>query len=149
MNGRQLVRLVVILALAALAWVARSSAGGAVASPTLPPAGSAPATPLPVGHPEIGFRDPSHLSEHFHKHGAEFGDITPAEYLHRAQALRDQPAGGPVREAVRQDGVVTRFDRTDGAFLAFDPDLTIRTYFRPNDGEAYFDRQLKRGRSLP
>jgi hypothetical protein len=150
MNARPLFRLITILGLAALAWLARSSTGSAVPHPTSPPAGASGPAALPaVTHPEIGFRDPSHLAEHFQKHGAEFGDITQAEYLRRAQALRDRPAGGPVREAVRRDGVVTRFDRTDGAFLAFDPDLTIRTYFRPNGGEAYFDRQLRRGRSIP
>ncbi len=36
--------------------------------------------------------------------------------------------------------MVTRFDTSDGGFVAFDRDLTIRTYFRPNDGAAYFDR---------
>ena len=50
-------------------------------------------------------------------------------------------------EAVRTDGVVTRFDRAQGAFLAFDRDRTIRTFFHPNDGERYFQRQLARGRS--
>jgi pyocin large subunit-like protein len=45
--------------------------------------------------------------------------------------------------------VITRFDRRGGEFLAFERDLTIRTFFRPNDGEAYFDRQLKRGRAVP
>ena len=49
-----------------------------------------------------------------------------------------------VLEAVRSDGVVTRFDKVTGAFLAFNDDLTIRTYFKPNDGEAYFRRQSKR-----
>jgi len=45
---------------------------------------------------------------------------------------------------VRADGVITRFDRKTGAFLAFNPDLIIRTYFKPNDGERYFRRQSKR-----
>jgi pyocin large subunit-like protein len=42
------------------------------------------------------------------------------------------------------DGVVSRFDRRSGAFLAFDSDGTIRTFFRPNDGESYFRRQARR-----
>jgi pyocin large subunit-like protein len=110
------------------------------------PGQGTPAEPA-VTHPEIGFRDPSHLAEHYQKHGAEFGGISESEYLVRAQTLRDRPTGGTIREAVRRDGVITRFDRGSGEFLAFDPDLTIRTFFRPNDGEAYFDRQLKRGQS--
>ena len=47
-------------------------------------------------------------------------------------------------EEVRDDGRITRFDRTSGAFLAFDRDGIIRTFFRPNDGEAYFRRQAER-----
>lgn len=106
-----------------------------------PVAVEAPSAP---GHPGIGFRNRTALTEHFEKHGAEFGQITEGAYLRRAQELRDKPAGGEVLEARRSDGVVTRFDRGTGDFLAFDPDYTIRTYFRPNDGEAYFRRQARR-----
>ena len=67
-----------------------------------------------------------------------------AAYLRAAQTLRDQPAGGAVLELRRSDGVVTRFDKTSGAFLAVNRDGTIRTFFRPNDGEAYFRRQATR-----
>ncbi|QQS14276.1 MAG: hypothetical protein IPK81_08945 [Rhodospirillales bacterium] len=94
----------------------------------------------------IGFANRDRLDEHFEKHGAEFGSIGKAEYLRRAQELRDAPAGGDVLEAVRRDGVVSRFDRRSGAFLAFNPNGVIRTYFRPNDGERYFRRQAERDR---
>jgi hypothetical protein len=96
--------------------------------------------------PEVGFRSRERLVEHFRKHGAEFGCRDAADYLRRAQALRDRPAGGGVLEVVRADGVITRFDRASGAFLAFADDGTIRTFFRPNDGEAYFRRQAERER---
>jgi pyocin large subunit-like protein len=95
-------------------------------------------------HAEIGFRDREHLAQHYRKHGREFGSVGMSEYLRLAQTLRDRPAGGPVLEAVRADGVITRFDRSSGAFIAFDPDLTIRTFFRPNQGETYFRRQARR-----
>lgn len=65
-------------------------------------------------------------------------------YLAAAQALRDAPAGGDVLELRRRDGVVTRFDRASGAFLAVNRDGTIRTFFKPNDGAAYFRRQASR-----
>lgn len=84
--------------------------------------------------------------EHYQKHGREFGSITQEEYLQQAQTLRDSVAGGDILEAVRQDGVTTRFDRKAGTFLAFNPDATIRTYFKPNDGERYFKRQMNRER---
>ena len=94
----------------------------------------------------IGFRTPELLAEHYWKHGGEFGNITLEEYLHLAQSLRDARPGGPVLELRRRDGVIVRFDRASGAFLAFDPDGTIRTFFRPRQGEAYFQRQRMRGR---
>jgi hypothetical protein len=155
MTGRRLLlRLLAAVVLAALVWASRSGPWARVGpAGTGPVAATAPA-PAPeapvangVTHPDIGFRDAGHLAEHYHKHGAEFGTISQAEYLRQAQALRDRPAGGPVLESVRADGVVTRFDRSSGTFLAFDRDLTIRTFFRPNDGERYFRRQLARGRS--
>lgn len=142
-----MVRIVALIGLAGFAWLSRSAGRPSVVGASPVSASAAPS--VSAGHPEIGFSDAAHLAEHFQKHGREFGGISQLEYLQRAQALRDRPAAGPVREAVRRDGVVTRYDRSEGEFLAFDHDLTIRTYFRPNDGEAYFDRQLKRGRSLP
>ncbi len=66
------------------------------------------------------------------------------EYLRRAQMLRDAPVGDGVLEVRRPDGTRSRFDRATGAFIAFDGDGTIRTFFRPNDGEAYFRRQARR-----
>jgi pyocin large subunit-like protein len=93
-----------------------------------------------------GFRSQRQFEEHYAKHGAEFGRISRAEYLQRAQALRDAPAGGPILEAVTPDGIVSRFDRRSGAFGAYNRDRTIRTFFIPNAGERYFHRQAqKRG----
>jgi hypothetical protein len=95
---------------------------------------------------EIGFRSRRNLEEHYQKHGREFGSISQAEYLQQAQTLRDRAAGGDILEAVRADGVSTRYDRQAGTFLAFNKDLTIRTFFKPNDGERYFKRQQNRER---
>ena len=62
----------------------------------------------------------------------------------RAKSLRDRPSGGTVLEMVRDDGTITRFDRATGDFIAFYPDKVIKTFFRPNAGEAYFRRQGRR-----
>ena len=95
-----------------------------------------------------GFRDRAHLDEHFTKHGREFSGLNKAQYLSMAQTLRDAPAGGNILEIVRSsDGVVSRFDTRTGAFIAFDRDGTIRTFFKPNDGEKYFRRQANRAPS--
>lgn len=94
----------------------------------------------------IGFADSRRLDEHFEKHGAEFGRITKQDYLRQAQLLRDARVGGPILETVRADGVTTRFDKQTGAFIAFNPNGVIRTFFKPNDGERYYRRQAERGR---
>jgi hypothetical protein len=92
----------------------------------------------------VGFMNEKRLEEHYDKHGAEFGRITKQDYLRQAQLLRDAQVGGPVLETIRRDGVTTRFDRQTGAFVAFNPDGTIRTFFKPNDGERYYKRQAER-----
>lgn len=91
-----------------------------------------------------GFRSSRQLEEHYQKHGPEFGQISRAEYLRLAQDLRDAPVGGPILEVVKPGGIVTRFDRRNGYFGAYNPDRTIRTFFIPNDGERYFRRQANR-----
>lgn len=91
-----------------------------------------------------GFRSARQFDEHFHKHGSEFGHITQDQYLRLAQALRDAPVGGPILEAIKPGGVISRFDRNKGYFGAYNFDRTIRTFFIPNDGERYFHRQAKR-----
>ena len=95
-------------------------------------------------HPEIGFRGREQMRLHFRKHGREFGAKSAGDYLRLAQSLRDRPRGGGVIEFVRNDAVTCKFDRATGAFVAYNSDGTLRTFFRPTDGEAYFDRQKAR-----
>ena len=102
------------------------------------------AAPSHVKRPDIGFASRQKLVDHYRKHGREFGAVTMEQYLGKAQELRDRPAGGAILESARPDGVVTRFDRGSGDFIAFNRDGVIRTYFRPADGEAYYQRQLRR-----
>jgi pyocin large subunit-like protein len=93
----------------------------------------------------VGFRNAEALREHYSKHGREFGQITRAEYLFMAQELRDTDADGQkVIVAFRPDGVVTKFDRRDGEFIAYNRNKVIRTFFKPGDGERYFHRQKNR-----
>ena len=102
------------------------------------------AAPSHVKRPDVGFASRQKLVDHYRKHGREFGAVTMEQYLKKAQELRDRPAGGAILESARPDGVVTRFDRGSGDFIAFNRDGVIRTYFRPADGEAYYQRQLRR-----
>jgi pyocin large subunit-like protein len=130
-------------------WLSVSDRGGReVVRETAPaPTAGAVAREAPPGWgTSVGFADQRRLDEHYEKHGAEFGRITKHDYLRQAQLLRDARVGGPILETVRKDGVVTRFDRDTGAFIAFNPNGVIRTFFKPNDGERYYRRQSERGR---
>lgn len=120
---------------------AQQSAPQAQASGHQRPTSSATTVTQSVIRTNIGFRTRKQLNEHFAKHGAEFNGISRNEYLLQAQTLRDEPAGGNVLELRRPDGTVSRYDRKSGAFIAFDADGTIRTFFKPNNGESYFRRQ--------
>ena len=150
--NRALRSFLLALVCAVAAWSLARTKGAS--PPTRPAPASAPASAAasaPTSGAEasttssVGFRSPERLAEHYGKHGREFGAISQAEYLQRAQQLRDAPVGGDIVEVVRRsDGIISRFDRGSGAFLAADPDGTIRTFFRPNDGEAYFRRQARR-----
>ena len=127
-----------------------SFACGSSANQTTPSATGkvSPAPPHAKGssppRSDIGFASQQKLKDHYKKHGPGFGSISMQEYLRQAQELRDIPTGGEVLEMVRPDGVTSRFDRSKGSFVAFNRDGVIRTFFRPNDGEAYFWRQSRR-----
>lgn len=122
------------------------SAPEPITSAPAPAAPSVSATPAPpAASSAIGFRTAERLADHFAKHGAEFNAPSAEAYLALAQTLRAAPVGGTVQEIVRPtDGVISKFDRQTGAFIAFEADSTIRTFFKPNDGEAYFKRQARR-----
>ena len=140
-------RLGAVLAVAAVAFVL---VGGLLASGsdarrhrvrTTAPASAAPASNRTDPRLRaIGFRSQARLDDHYAKHGREFGSISKAQYLAMAQDLRDAPLSRIVVEATKADGSLSRFNRSTGGFLAFNRDLTIRTFFRPRDGEAYFRR---------
>lgn len=121
-----------------------AKAGSSAAPSADRPAKSSSASSSAIRHADIGFRSRAAFDEHFEKHGGEFGKITQDEYLRLAQTLRDAKVGGDVLEIVRDDGVSSRFDKQSGAFLAFNRDLTLRTFFKPNDGVRYFERQAER-----
>jgi pyocin large subunit-like protein len=90
-----------------------------------------------------GFRTQHMLEEHFARHGRAFGAITQEQYLRAAQQLRDSRPGKNVLESRRPDGSGAKFDRRRGWFVEYDSDGTLRTFFIPNDGIRYFERQAK------
>ena len=130
---------------------ASDSTRNAALSAPGPAAGSPAETPAPGAFgAAVGFRSATRLEEHFRKHGREF-DAPLCRRIPASGAGAAGPARGRRRcsSTYAADGVVTRFDRASGAFIAFGADGVIRTFFRPNDGERYFERQATRPRGAP
>jgi pyocin large subunit-like protein len=93
-----------------------------------------------VKHRSIGFRSAEHLDIQFERHRYEFGDPTREDYLRRAQQLRDESPYPGLLSATRSDGSMVKFDILSNRLVTFDPDLTLRAYFCPNDGLECFER---------
>ena len=144
MPWRRLITAALVALSIILYWNHAMERGQRLAAGTIAPAAEARES-ADKTRDNIGFVDQRRLDEHYEKHGAEFGRITKQDYLHQAQLLRDAEVGGPVLQTVRADGVTTRYDRQTGAFIAFNRNGTIRTFFKPHDGERYYRRQAERG----
>ena len=90
------------------------------------------------GH-TYSFRKAEYLQEHFEKHGDEFGYTSADEYL--AGANRVVVAPGVLHKLEAEDGDDVYYLESSNEFVIVSTDGYIRTYFKPNDGKAYFDRQ--------
>jgi len=85
------------------------------------------------------FRGEESLQEHFEKHGAEFGYASAEEYLAGANRVIASPEALHKLEA--EDGDDVYYLETTNEFVIVSTKGYIRTYFKPSDGKAYYDRQ--------
>ncbi len=93
---------------------------------------------------EYYFRSESKYTQHYEKHGDEFtpifGRITLEEYLEYANALIASD-DEDILTKYSDDGDFMYFRESTGEFLVLAADGYIRTYFIPDDGIEYWDRQ--------
>ena len=85
------------------------------------------------------FRRGEYLTEHFEKHGGEFGYKTEQEYLEGANSVITDKDSLCKTEA--EDGDLVFFQESTGSIVFVSGDGYIRTYFKPADGIDYFNRQ--------
>lgn len=85
------------------------------------------------------FRKAEYLQEHFERHGAEFGYASADEYLAGANRVVASPEVLHKLEA--EDGDDVYYLESTNEFVIVSTDGYLRTYFKPDDGKAYFDRQ--------
>lgn len=85
------------------------------------------------------FRRAEYLQEHFEKHGAEFGYATAEEYL--AGANRVIASADVLHKLEAEDGDDVYYLEATNEFVIVSTDGFLRTYFKPEDGKTYYDRQ--------
>lgn len=93
----------------------------------------------PVEDVGYRFRKAEYLQEHFERHGAEFGYASADEYLAGANRVVASP--GALHKLEAEDGDDVYYLESTNEFVIVSTDGYLRTYFKPDDGKAYFDRQ--------
>lgn len=94
----------------------------------------------------IGFKTEALFERHYEKHKAAFGDISKDEYIQRANSLAQRPLSTEVETLTRSDGSVSKYDAGTNEFLVLNEDGTIRTYFIPDQGKAYWEEEHERNK---
>ncbi|WP_195988176.1 zinc-ribbon domain containing protein [Clostridium sp. D53t1_180928_C8] len=85
------------------------------------------------------FRNDQLLDDHFLKHGNEFGYKSKEEYVEGANEVIKSPDSKHKTEA--EDGDEIYYNENKNEIVFVSTDGYIRTYFKPNDGINYFNRQ--------
>jgi hypothetical protein len=84
--------------------------------------------------------NPASLQDHFARHGADFRARSAEDYAAQAWQFRQRARAGGLLVKVDDAGVQRVFDPRSGAFAAYNPDGTTKTYFKPGNPN-YFDKQ--------
>ena len=85
------------------------------------------------------FRTPELLMSHFTKHGIDMGFTTPEAYEEAASRVVTNP--GALHKTEAEDGDDVYYVEDTNEFVVLSRDGYIRTYFNPDRGKAYFDKQ--------
>lgn len=85
------------------------------------------------------FRSDNLLEEHYQKHGVAMGFASKEEYVAAANEVIYSP--NALHKLEQEDGDDVYYLEETNEFVIVSTDGYIRTYFYPEDGKAYFDRQ--------
>ena len=88
---------------------------------------------------EVSFRNQELLNDHFQKHGVEMGFSSASAY--EAAAGRVIKNSDSLHKTEAEDGDDVYYLESTNELVIVSTDGYIRTYFKPDDGIAYFNRQ--------
>lgn len=87
----------------------------------------------------LHFRSNKLLEEHYEKHGIDMGFSSAAEYEAAAAAVVNSP--NALHKLEKEDNDDVYYIESTNEFVIVSTDGYIRTYFSPDSGKDYFDRQ--------
>lgn len=85
------------------------------------------------------FKSESLLQEHFNKHGSEFGYTSISQYESRASAVINSPDA--LHKTEVEDGDSVYYIEATNELVILSTEGFIRTYFKPEGGIDYYNRQ--------
>lgn len=85
------------------------------------------------------FRSNKLLKDHYYKHGVEMGFDSAEAYEAAANAVIANPEA--LTKTEQEDGDYVYYVESTNEFVVLSTDGYIRTYFCPDSGKSYFDRQ--------
>jgi len=88
---------------------------------------------------EYEFRNESLLNEHYEKHGSEMNAESIDEYVKMANEVINNPNSLHKLEA--EDGDDVYYLEESNELVIVSTDGYIRTYFMPDNGKEFFDKQ--------
>lgn len=92
-----------------------------------------------VDYQEYYFRNEDLLESHYEKHGKEMGFSSSKEYETSASDVVNNPES--LHKTEKEDGDDVYYKENTNEFVVVSTDGYIRTYFNPDSGKKYFDRQ--------
>jgi RHS repeat-associated protein len=81
------------------------------------------------------------LADHFRRHGADFGATSPKEYGKMASEFFEKAKKENLPTKIAPDGTIRVYDPKSNTFGSYNKDHTTRTFFKPKEGQKYWDRQ--------
>ena len=88
---------------------------------------------------EVHFRNEDLLKSHYYKHGQDMGYSSMEEYEQGANNVISNSK--TLHKTEKEDGDDVYYLEDTNEFVVVSTDGYIRTYFKPDAGKSYYDRQ--------
>lgn len=88
---------------------------------------------------EYWFRTKKQRDQHYEKHGIEMGFASADDYRKAASDVVNDPTA--LHKTEKEDGDDVYYIEDTNEFVIVSKDGYLRTYFKPDKGKAYYDRQ--------